>query len=310
MKNSDAEAGRLPRTGRELQAFLRAHGVRPRRRLGQNFMVDPNLVAFVVRAAHLAAGDRVLEIGTGTGVLTEALAAQGAEVVTVEADPRLYALVAGRLGQGVSVRAICADALATKHRLSAEVEAVLQAWGPGGYHVVANLPYSIAAALLVNLLRHPARPRALVVTVQREVADRLLSPAGTSSYGRLGVEVQLRARVARLRDVPPEVFWPRPEVQSSVVDIVPFPEGMRPAPADETAFSRFLKQVFGQRRKRLTAVFRDHRPAVVRFLEEQGLKASTRGEVLDPGQLVKAFAALSAGDAEKGPVADPQGPKA
>ncbi len=284
----------LPRNAGALKDFLREHGLRPQKRFGQNFMIDPNAVAAIVRDAAIAPGDTVLEVGAGTGLLTLALLEADARVTTVEADTRLAAVVGPRL-ESVGARVIVGDVLDGKHALALAVGAAIDAAGPGGYRVVANLPYNASVPFLVNLLRAPARPRVAVVTVQREVADRLVATAGDDAYGRVSVELQLRATVERLRDLPAAVFWPRPAIRSSVVRITPHPDGMCPAPSDVGRFDAFVARVFGQRRKRIASLIDQPRVAVERVLDELGLARDVRAEVLAPDVLVQLCDRLETG---------------
>lgn len=292
MPSSSRDPESLPRTARELKAFLERLGLRPRKRFGQNFMVDPNLLEFLVRAAGVAAGDRVLEIGTGSGLLTLALIEAGARIVTVEADADLYRALDGRLPAEPGVRRILGDCLASKRRLSPEVEAVAQSWGRGEYLVVANLPYNVSVPVIMNLLGLADSPRRIVVTVQKEVADRLLAEPGGPAYGRVTVEIHLRAVVKRLRNLGPSVFWPRPEVDSSVIEVVPRPRDDAPVPSDFEGFQRFLDAVFGQRRKRMAGVVDRLWPGAAARLAAAGVPATARAEQIAPEALLEVFEAL------------------
>lgn len=286
----DASSG-LPRTLSEVRAFLSAHGLRPKKRFGQNFMIDRNVLERLADLAALSAGDRVLEVGTGTGLLTIELAKRGAEVVTVEADDDLAQAVHSRL-DAIGVRGLGCDVLDGKHALDASVESVIAAWGDRGYKVVANLPYNVSVPFLQNLVSHAARPAAAWVTVQREVADRLVADAGTKAYGRVTVEMQLRARVRRLRDLPPTVFWPRPEVASSIVEFIVPPARLDPAPSDERAFRDFVVRVFSARRKTIAKTLGLSRDRVAPALRSAGIEAEARAEAVPPAGLVAAFGAL------------------
>lgn len=272
--------------------FLRDRGLRPRRSFGQNFMVDTNLLEFLVRSARVERGDKILEVGTGTGLLTQKLLDRGAEVVTVEADPGLFEAVSPLLRPREAVRALCGDVLEGKHRLRDEVERIVVAWRDGEYKVVSNLPYNAAVPVVVNLLRSNARPERLVVTLQKEVADRFMARSGTRAYGRISVEVQLRGALRRLRDLPPDVFWPRPRVKSTVLELIPFPEGMRPRPKEEAGFSSFLDAVFSRRRKKLSAAPGHARQDIERVLVDLGQDPGIRGECLEPEVLVRIHDAL------------------
>ncbi len=201
---------------RDTRTRLAAHGVRPRRGLGQSFLVAPGIAGRILDAAAAAAGEQGLggalavEIGPGAGALTEALVARAGGLLAIEVDPRLLALLVDRFGRPPHVTWILGDALTYDY--PAEVPR-LAAGRPA--LVVANLPYAVATPILLRLLECGPLFRALVVMVQREVADRLVARAGTKAYGPLTLAVQGRAAPRRLFTVPPSAFHPRPAVASA-----------------------------------------------------------------------------------------------
>jgi len=228
----------VPQTKREIDAVLAASDMRPRHRFGQNFMVEPDLVRRIADAGEIAAGDRVIEVGPGTGTLTDELLERGAGVLAVEIDRDLAAAARERYGDRVEV--VEGDALASKHALHPAVDAAAR----GGARLVANLPYNIASPLVVELL--VAGCPLLAFTVQKEVADRLRAgPGDGKAYGPLSVIAQAMGRVEVLRDIPPSAFWPRPKIASSLVRVR---RDVR-VPRDASAFGRFVGEVFQQRRK-------------------------------------------------------------
>lgn len=228
----------------EIKALLAAHGLRPRHRFGQNFLLDHGHLARLVDAAEIAAGDLVLEVGPGTGTLTETLLERGAEVVACEIDRDLCELLRERFGTRIDL--LEGDCLDGKHELSA---ALLERLAGRPFTLVANLPYATASPLLANLAARP-ECRGAFVTVQREVALRLAASPGHGDYGPLSVAIGARFEVRRLVDLPPGCFWPQPKVTSSMVALQPRERPIVPI-AQIPAFARFVQGVFGKRRKQL-----------------------------------------------------------
>lgn len=231
----------------EIKAMLAARGLRPRHRFGQNFLVEPAHLRRLLEAAAVARGDLVLEVGPGTGTLTEELLAAGAEVVACEIDRDLAALLRERLGSRIQL--VEGDVLDGKRSLAGEVRRAL---GARSFRLVANLPYQVASPLLA-LLAGDESCRGSFVTVQREVADRLAAPPGGREYGPLSVAVQSRATVRRIADLAPGCFWPPPKVSSAMIAIEPRtapPVG----PSEHDAFGRFVTSVFSRRRKQLGSI--------------------------------------------------------
>ncbi len=264
-----------PRTKRGLLDLLGRHGVRLSKGLGQHFLVDRNLLAFVVRAAGVAAGDRVYEIGPGAGGLTLSLLEAGARVTAIEKDRRLAPLLLEVTGGRAEL--VFADALAYPWEVV-----------PEGSLLVANLPYNVATPLILRLLA-AGRFSRLVVMVQREVAARLSARPGSRDYGPLALRVQHLARVERLRDVPPTVFFPPPEVTSAVVRLLP--SGTRPDPG----YFAFLDAAFRNRRKTLRKNLEAggyERERVVAAMAELGLDLRVRAEALAPEALRGLYARL------------------
>jgi len=250
--------------------LLRELETRAKRRLGQNFLVDPTRVAAIVAAAGVGEGSRVLEIGTGLGALTEGLLAAGAAVTGVEKDALLADFLQERLP---AVRVIQGDAL----------QVDLAEICPGsGWRCVANLPYNVATPLVIRMLGMPATFDRLVLMVQREVAERFTAHAGDDAYGSLSLEVQVHARARIAFRIGPGAFHPRPKVDSAVAifDLLPEPDT---GGVDPERFRQVVRAAFGQRRKTLRnslgSIFgRDEAEAM---LARAGIPATERAERLD-----------------------------
>jgi 16S rRNA (adenine1518-N6/adenine1519-N6)-dimethyltransferase len=229
------------------RAALLAQGFHPSRRLGQNFLLDENLCAALVRDAGVAPGDRVLEVGAGVGFLTAHLAAAGAEVLAVEIDRRLFEIARGYLALRPEVELLRLDALEGKHRLAPELLERLPC--SGSWKLVANLPYAISGPLLALVAELEQPPERISVLVQREFADRVLAPSGSPDRGPLSVKLQAVYRAERVREVPRELFWPRPKVESSVLRLDLRADRLPPARLAE--LDRLLAPLFQRRRQGL-----------------------------------------------------------
>ncbi len=232
----------MTHTRRSLVDLLERHGLDPSRALGQNFVVDPNTVRRIVRLAGVGPGDPVVEIGAGLGSLTLALVEAGAEVTAVEIDRHLLPLLEEVVaGAAPPVRVVAGDAM----RL--DWPEVLG--GRSGWALVANLPYNVATPLVLDLLRDAPAIERMLVMVQKEVGERLAAEPATAAYGIPSVKVALRARARVVGTVGPDVFLPRPRVDSALVEIVRLPA---PATdADPDLLVDLVETAFGQRRKML-----------------------------------------------------------
>jgi 16S rRNA (adenine1518-N6/adenine1519-N6)-dimethyltransferase len=280
----------FPQNQSELRRVLREWGIRPRRRFGQNFLVDPNAMDALISDAGLREGDVILEVGPGPGALTARLLEAGARVMAVEIDEKLAALLVHLMEEHPALTLLVADILEAKHRLNPEVLAHLDEMRHGGpWRVVANLPYQVASPFTADLLGLPEPPKDILVTVQAEVADRMLAQPGTSEYGPLAVVLSLAARVERCRDLAPEVFWPRPKVRSAIVRITPDPI-RRARWGDWSRIEAFVRDVFHHRRKTLRqGLIKAGWPAerVSGGLDRLGMDGSVRAEALSPERLVE-----------------------
>jgi len=275
----------------EIQSLLAGAGTEPRHRFGQNFMIDQNLVRLVADAGMIAAGDVVVEVGPGTGTLTEELLSRGAEVVAVEIDRDLAGVLRERFAGNEKFKLIEGDALAGKHALNEELSAFLgEASKQGrGVKLVANLPYNIASPLVIELLI--AGVELLVFVVQKEVADRLRAKEGSDDYGPLTVMAQMLSKVEYLRKLPPDAFWPAPGVDSALVRMVRADRlGARAG-----AFGTFVHQVFSARRKTLRKALERAEVDADGVIAKLGLDPRTRAEELPPETFLAMFEAGSGG---------------
>src|SRR5262249_19599118 len=228
MPGSPAEAmSNVPPAQRQTLSYLRnlfeQRGIRPKNKLGQNFLIDLNLIDLLLRTAELTRDDLALEIGSGTGSLTARLAEHAGAVLSVEIDTAFAALAAEAVAGRENVTLLHADVLKNKNELNPEVlaklEEVRQRFGCTRLKLVANLPYAVATPVIGNFLLLDLAVERMVVTVQWEIAERLMAQPGVKDYAALAVFVQSVADVELVRKLPPSVFWPRPQVASAIVCI-------------------------------------------------------------------------------------------
>ncbi|HZD73913.1 MAG TPA: 16S rRNA (adenine(1518)-N(6)/adenine(1519)-N(6))-dimethyltransferase RsmA [Actinomycetota bacterium] len=265
-----------------MRALLAAHGLRPTRALGQNYLVDPNTARKIVRLAEVEPGETVLEIGPGLGSLTLALRRAGARVVAVEADERLLPALAEAIGDDPGVRVVAGDAL----RLD------LAGLAPDARKLVANLPYNLAATLVLEVLTSYPSYQRLTVMVQREVGERLAASPGSGAYGATSVKVAALAEARLLARIGRKVFLPEPHVDSVLVGL-----RRRPHPAIQglpwPVLDRTIEAAFSQRRKTLRNSLRTlglDQHEVEALGHAARVDLGLRAERLD----VAAFAALAA----------------
>ena len=292
----------------DIKGILESQGLRPNKSLGQNFLIEPAHVTRLVDAAALAPGDLVLEVGPGTGVLTDVLLEHGCRVVACELDRGLAAMLRQRYAHHAREQRFTlveGDCLASKHELNPEL---LHALDARPFKLVANLPYGAASPLMIALatrfhpFRAPPAPSTSpptpsdasrpvehapclgqFVTIQREVAQRLRAAPNTRDFGEMGVLVQAMCEVQRLALLPPGCFWPAPKIDSEMVSIIP---RARPLTNDPAALADLCRLLFTQRRKQLGAILRHDHPHLLTNLPA-GVAPSARPESLSVAHLVE-----------------------
>ncbi|MHC4635226.1 MAG: 16S rRNA (adenine(1518)-N(6)/adenine(1519)-N(6))-dimethyltransferase RsmA, partial [Planctomycetota bacterium] len=207
----------------QIKQLLASIGASPKKRLGQNFLIDLNLMRLLVDSANIKKTDIVLEAGCGTGSLTEEIAEIAAFCIAVEFDRKLAETAKHQLAKKENVEIINADILAKKSAINPVIiDKILAAKSrsPGRLLLVANLPYSVASPLMCNLITGPVTADAMVVTVQKEVAQRMTALPATEHYGSLSILMNATGRTKKIRLLKPTVFWPSPKVDSAMISFV------------------------------------------------------------------------------------------
>ncbi len=281
----------MAQTLTEIKQLLAQHGLRPKHRYGQNFLHDGNHMRRIMEAAEIHPGETVLEVGPGTGALTERLLEAGARVLAVEIDRDLEPILRERLADyGDRFRLYVGDILEKKHTLNPQVvrllDSVLSNTTHGeennqalsSFKLIANLPYNVASPLLINLaVDHPAMSCA-VVMVQREVADRITADPGGKDYGPMSVILQTVCDASVVGTLSPACFWPAPKVASAVVRLVRKPG---PLPVEPKHLSRTVQLLFQKRRKQIGAILGRDTPL------PDGINPNARPESLSVEQFAR-----------------------
>jgi 16S rRNA (adenine1518-N6/adenine1519-N6)-dimethyltransferase len=277
-------------TKRQIQELLFSAGVSPNRRLGQHFLVDLNLMTLLVDAARIEAEDTVLEVGCGTGSLTQTLAQRARRVVAVELDRTLAGIAQSQLADAKNVRIIQGDVLSSKGVLNPAVAEALTDVG-GRLLLVSNLPYDIASAVMIDLVQGPIIADSMTVTVQKEVAERMTAAPDSKAYGTLSIFLGATSRIEIVRVLKPSVFWPPPGVDSAIVRMVRDPQRAGRI-ASMSSLSDVVGLFMGHRRKMLRACIKHAPPGLgdpshwATVLESCAVDPARRPENLDPSQYV------------------------
>ena len=267
-----------------LREVIARHGLSANKALGQNFLLDGQLLDRIARVPGPLVGETVYEVGPGPGGLTRALLGAGANVIAVERDARCIAPLT-ELGEasGGRLTLISGDAMAVDERLVAG----------DGAHIASNLPYNVGTALFVRWMTTPDWPpwwRSLTLMFQKEVAERIVARPDTSAYGRLAVLAQWRARPTIALKVHRSAFVPPPKVMSAVIHVVP---GEQPGGVAVATIEALTGAAFGQRRKMLRQSLKGL-PGAVEALAEVGIDSERRAETLSVDEFVAVARVLEA----------------
>jgi len=268
----------------EIKSALAEHDLKLTKSLGQNFLHDQNQLRRIVSAAEIGPADKILEVGPGLGPLTELLIAQAGEVLAIEKDRRLFDYLSQKFSAVTHLKLLEADALeyVKSHRH----------WR--GWKLAANLPYSVASPLLVELALAEEPPERLTATLQLEVAQRIAAGAGSEHYGVLGLLLRLRYESRGWFKIPASCFFPTPEVDSACIVLSRRTEPLLDAALHGT-FTRIVKRGFSQRRKMMFKLLKQDWPedALRRGFEQSGLASQIRAEEVSLEQFARLTETLS-----------------
>jgi 16S rRNA (adenine1518-N6/adenine1519-N6)-dimethyltransferase len=287
----------MQQTVASIKDLLASRGMSPLKGFGQNFLIDHNMLRKLIDAANVRDGETVLEIGPGTGVLTDELLARGCRVVACEIDRGMCAILRERHADNARFVLVEGDCLDGKHAIAESVVNALGSFrsieshdqatsnaGTADFVHIANLPYGAATPVMSLLMAHHPACRGLYVTIQREVGDRLAAKPGTKDYGPLSVLAQVTCDVNLIAKLPPSCFWPQPDVTSVMVGLTRLAQPLHRDPAGLLAFCH---AIFEQRRKQLQAVLRGFGKSV-----PAGVDPQVRAEAMSVTELMSLFDAV------------------
>jgi 16S rRNA (adenine1518-N6/adenine1519-N6)-dimethyltransferase len=270
----------------ELKTIFDAKKFRPRKYLGQNFCIDPNLLDSIPRRAGVEKSDFVLEIGCGTGLLTKFLAAEAGYILSVEIDPVLMEIARAHAAECPNVEFLECDALERKNLLNplitGRVSEILAEGKYSGFKLVSNLPYAVATPVIMNMLDMPRKPDSMTFLIQKEVAERITARHHTKKFGPLAILLRVFYEPEIIKIFSPKVFWPRPEVESALIRL---DSRVKPlAVADWPFFRNFIRRLFIGRRKKVKNILSgrafsdEERESALRALCECGIDEGLRPE--------------------------------
>jgi 16S rRNA (adenine1518-N6/adenine1519-N6)-dimethyltransferase len=286
----------VPHTPFILKQIFSSRGITLSKRFGQNFLIDQNTLLSIPEIADLKEDDVVLEIGTGTGGLTRLLADRARYVFTVEVDKKLFELSSDILKLYKNIALINADILKTKHTLNQEVLSFVENWlrehDQDSMKVISNLPYNISTPVIINLLESNLPVTVMVLMLQKEITERMAAVPGTKEYGILSILVQLFSDVEIIKTLPPDVFWPKPEVHSAIVKIQINKEKYAGRISNYPFFKKIMYAIFTSRRKTLVNSLEQlqlpkiSREQIKKLIKDMQEDERVRGEALGLDQLI------------------------
>lgn len=310
----------VPHTKSMLKIIFSERGIRLKRRWGQNFLIDQNILQFIVKSSELRSDDIVLEIGAGTGSLTRMLAEKVQQVFAVEIDRKVFEILSETLQEVTNVTLINSDILKSKHHIHPEVvekiRSYIQLHGSNlageGIKVVSNLPYYISTPVIIDLLQGELPINSMILTLQKDITNRLVARPATKDFGRLSLITQLYANVRVLKKLPPDVFWPAPRIDSAIVKMEVTTDRFSAAIEDPRRFNEVVNAIYVSRRKTILnsllslyqraddtklsgetdpaskrKLHEDARDRVIGVLERVGIDPGRRGEELDVEKLIE-----------------------
>jgi 16S rRNA (adenine1518-N6/adenine1519-N6)-dimethyltransferase len=274
--------------------ILKMHGIRPRKRLGQAFLQDPNVLRKIVAAADIRGDETVVEIGAGLGIMTEVMASRAGRVIAIEVDPVMAGILRERLQDRMNIDIVETDVL------QYDFSSARSDLRPEKIKVVGNLPYQISSPILFRLLDFRHVISTAILMLQKEVVDRITASPGSKDYGIPTVMVSMYCRTRRLMDVPGGCFYPEPRVDSAVVKLTMREKPLVPLEEDD-AFRNIVRTAFSRRRKTLLNNLRLLRwpgcdeKSLIATLQEAGIDGLRRAETLSAeefGMLARKFVSL------------------
>jgi 16S rRNA (adenine1518-N6/adenine1519-N6)-dimethyltransferase len=281
-------------TKHQIQQLLALTGSSPNKRLGQNFLIDLNLMRLLIDTAQILDNDIVIEVGCGTGSLTEAISEKCGLCVTVEFDKRLAAIAQKQFAEALNIKLLNCDILANKHTINKlvmdRVKTAREKY-TGRVLLVANLPYQVACPVMLNLIAGDVVVDAMYVTVQKEVAQRMVAKAASKGYGPLSIFLAVSGDVKIERILKPSVFWPEPKVDSAMVSFIYNSEKAGQI-SDFELLSDVVNLFMGHRRKMLKACtkFAAGRLAEIsnwqEIFEKCSIDQGKRGDHIEPKDYV------------------------